>query len=496
MLYVSDAWLEAVRSPIRPAAHLKVLLDREPKAVPTGFLTSELEIFVASDGDIFQVYDEITTVLFEDADIISATQSWYCSPIMSQLPSYTFTCVLHNKDNMFNPENPTGLVGSLLTNKKIKVTWGFDLPTGTEWLDAGVYYLSQWDIDPENLSATISGIFILDLAISEYTNGIYNTSGTTYYDLLNSVLNFSGINNYTATENKPWTIPNDFKNYSTMIPLHTDPCNSLIQTLVGGTRHVIFPDPITGDIVFQRPTFVQNVYGISKNILLSKTAITLDTELKDCYANTYRTQVATDVTTIYEEEMSVAGSYVFDSISSTPYTNYTLTVTSDDGVTGSMTFQGAYKVSITLTGTGTASVVLTGKKIEFSSIPITTYSNPTGTGEDCIIDNAYISNVFDAEELSDYTANILQYRQRLSADFSGDPAIQPLDVIEIATDFGNVPIIVTKVVTEFDGGWSGTIEGIQTIYEGGLPGRDPITGTFYLEDNRTTQVMSRERSES
>lgn len=427
---------------------------------------------------------------YTDDDFFSASQYFKESPVMSYLPEFGFQMTLNNYTRQFNPENLSGISGFLQQYQKISVHWGFETsPNVVEWLPCGVYYLKEWQTESNILEASLISQDLLSFATIEYDEGIYDGNGHTVKELATKILQFSGIDQYAT--GTPWVLPDDLNNYTTDIPLPRLPCNELLQLLAQMTGYIIRMDNLTGDIIFQRAqnTLVYN--DISGRNELSQPSISLDPELRQVQVNVNRPHVTTEVTSIFKETFTVTNRLEFDILTDAPYANLSINITGT-GVTLQSFIPRAYKSTVILTGTGTIEVEMTGKEILISQLPMITYNNPNIAGGEILkVENPLIASIEIGEEVGARVASLAKIRQRVSCNWQGDPSIQPADIYRVQTHFGWVPSIITESTLNYQGAWTGSIKGIQTIPQPGLPENDLITGAFDAGPNRRVQVLER-----
>ena len=73
--------------------------------------------------------------------------------LSGELPKYSIEFTLDNTDGRWNPMNPTGLEQYLSERQKLVVRYGMDVNGTVEWINGGVFYLSEWDAPANGLEA-------------------------------------------------------------------------------------------------------------------------------------------------------------------------------------------------------------------------------------------------------------------------------------------------------------------------------------------------------
>ena len=74
--------------------------------------------------------------------------------LSGSLPKNAITFHLDNTLDQWNPENPMGLSRYLLERQELKVRYGLDIDGEIEWVDAGTFYLSEWQTPANGMEAT------------------------------------------------------------------------------------------------------------------------------------------------------------------------------------------------------------------------------------------------------------------------------------------------------------------------------------------------------
>lgn len=145
-------------------------------------------------------------VRFNKEDLLSYSHESKRDPISGQLSKDSISFSVNNSDQKWNPINPGGLYQYLYERQAVFVKYGMELDGGTEWINGGKFYLSNWNTPSNGITASFEArdalVFLSD---SPYTG---RKSGTLYemcYDAL-ELLDVTGISYF---------INDNLKNYST-----------------------------------------------------------------------------------------------------------------------------------------------------------------------------------------------------------------------------------------------------------------------------------------
>lgn len=122
--------------------------------------------------------------VFSKNDLLGYTHSQSSDLLSAALPKSTITFRLRNEKSQWNPDNMDGQARYLTDQQEIKVRYGMKLPHGTEWVDGGVFWLSEWDVPSNGLEANFTARDLLT-----FMSEIYSGSKTgTLYDIAEEAL--------------------------------------------------------------------------------------------------------------------------------------------------------------------------------------------------------------------------------------------------------------------------------------------------------------------
>lgn len=123
------------------------------------------------------------TLTLTKKDILSYSHEMHGDLLSGELPKYSIEFTLDNSDGRWNPTNPTGMEQYLSERQKLTVRYGLDLDGTIEWIDAGVFYLSEWDAPSNGLEARFVARDVFEFLIGTDRTKLPNMSSIQYGNL-------------------------------------------------------------------------------------------------------------------------------------------------------------------------------------------------------------------------------------------------------------------------------------------------------------------------
>ena len=90
---------------------------------------------------------------FSKGDLISFRHEQSGDLLSGELPKSSIEFVLNNLDGRWNPNNPNGMVQYLSERQRVVVRYAMDVNGSIEWMNAGTFYLSEWDAPANGFEA-------------------------------------------------------------------------------------------------------------------------------------------------------------------------------------------------------------------------------------------------------------------------------------------------------------------------------------------------------
>ena len=122
-----------------------------------------------------------TTVLTK-GDLLGYTHTQSADLLSAALPRNEITFQLRNEAGQWNPDNPSGYGQYLLNQQEIHARYGMKFPSGVEWIEGGVFWLSEWEVPSNGMEATFTARDSLTFMNEVYTgtkrDTLYNIAYT------------------------------------------------------------------------------------------------------------------------------------------------------------------------------------------------------------------------------------------------------------------------------------------------------------------------------
>lgn len=101
------------------------------------------------------------TVIFGKEDILSFSHEQSGCINSGELPHSEIRFSIDNSDKRWNPYDPTGDTKFLAERQKVSLRYGMDVDGAVEWIDVGLFYLSEWKIPANGFEAQFVAVDML-----------------------------------------------------------------------------------------------------------------------------------------------------------------------------------------------------------------------------------------------------------------------------------------------------------------------------------------------
>lgn len=116
---------------------------------------------------------------YTKTDLVRYKHSQRGDILSAELPNSSITFSLNNADGMWNPDNLVGNVKYLAEQQQLNVRYGMMIDDAIEWIDAGTFWISEWETSSNGLEVSF-----VARDIFEFMAGVYaGPRAGTLYDI-------------------------------------------------------------------------------------------------------------------------------------------------------------------------------------------------------------------------------------------------------------------------------------------------------------------------
>ena len=404
--------------------------------------------------------------VYEGNDLVSFTIDEEIDLLLTNTPINDCKINLNNYDNMFDPINPKGLAKYLTGNAIIKPYIGvLTEENGIEYISMGYFYLKDWSsntdknvtLNGQSLMARLSNLSLISDGTFLYNNNKPWTSST-----LSKYL--TDIYGYTF-DLKIGTAYNDYLKRTELLS-YLQTIFSFMTTSSTQRKFYISRD---NKVVFDYINF-NSVDNISRKELIedikyeSKTVLN-KIKIKDIdnYSMTSSTKedVLNQSYTLTSSEEYVW--FTFNKRIARQNNDQVFSCSNNGNGKAELIDYNDWLAYIKFTGNigDVITVHLNGYVFDNAPVIELVVENDIPIGDTLLLD---FTEYFDAKNdvlksCANFYLNI-DKKHQITGNYVGDPSYTPGDVITVETKFGYKNMIMTKHSLTFDGGLSGTFEGM------------------------------------
>ena len=361
---------------------------------------------------------------------------------------------IDNSNNIYDPNNTTGLSKYLMERQEMRVKYGLKLNDGTiEYIPAGVFYLSEWEAPQNGIEARFTARDLLEFMQKTYTKGLYKSTGATLYDLAISVLTEANLP-LNDDGSKKWVVSNTLKSITTTAPLPLRPLAECLQYIAQAGCCVIYCDR-AGVLHIEPISTTEQDYALTHFNLLSRPEISLQKAAHGgqheglqllCGRNRERAiqrkgdgqrYKGSDCDLLAKCRQRSSNGHGGTLVSATYYTN---------------------TCHLKITGSGEVTILVTGDFLKSSDSNYVVDAEENG--ETQTVDNPLITSTAVATTVSAWVKVWLSHRKIMKMDgWRADPRLESTDIITAENKFGTESVRMTSVKYSFTGAFRGTGEG-------------------------------------
>lgn len=431
MKQVSEAYKESMASPLRNRSYVKIIIYNSNGA-------GQIE--------------------FTNSDIVSTKQSHDVDPLSRRLPKETLQFTILDFEHRYDPDNPSGVWKDVENRAKVSIQFGYELPSGIEWVKPDIYYLTGM---PEfaNNRTTFKATGLLGIMDGTYYKGKYGYK--TFYSVAEDVLLDAGLPLLPDGGN-PWVIDDSLNQMYTTGALPITTHANCLQMIAHACRCKLYTDddniihiepftvtqatPATSDFCIGNDSISQG--GQSRSNIDQLKAVTVERY----YASTNHLDngdgtLSAEYVTLYRGLSSDTAMHLEFSRPS----EY-MEIKVDYGtIVSSSTY--ARAVDMVLSA-GEKIITVKGSNTSEMSVSYTHDVNETGA-----IDtekNVLITDRAMAVALADHVAQYLQLRNTYDVSYRGNPELECGDIIGLETMHAGriIGLVLTDEIT-----YNGTLRG-------------------------------------
>jgi hypothetical protein len=107
--------------------------------------------------------------VYTKADLMGFEHEQSADLLSGELPKNAIVFKLDNSQNIWNPDNPSGVEKYLIEKQMLTVKYGFHINGGVEWIRAGTFYMSEWKTPANGMEASFTARDILEFCGDIYT---------------------------------------------------------------------------------------------------------------------------------------------------------------------------------------------------------------------------------------------------------------------------------------------------------------------------------------
>lgn len=108
--------------------------------------------------------------LFTKADFMNYSHEMTVDPLSASLPKAEIKFEVKNLNGEYNPDNPKGSAKYLLERQMITARYGYKFGDNIEWINAGTFFMSEWETPQNGITATFTARDILEY-MGDYYSG-------------------------------------------------------------------------------------------------------------------------------------------------------------------------------------------------------------------------------------------------------------------------------------------------------------------------------------
>lgn len=411
-------------------------------------------------------------IILDGTLLQQVTQNAETDPLSRRLPKNDVSFSILNLNGVYNPDDPSSYWELMEQQSPIWLQWGQEIRTGLTWgdmrlqtwesletstwgailrggyteiVDGGRYYLTAQPT-LQGDTASFSGHTVLDRMQQPFLKTIWQPQ--TLYALAESVLLDAELP-LLDEDMRPWKLWDGLRTLTTSAYLPKTSGANCLQLIANAACCALFVDR-DGYIRIQPAPQEIHACALDFNMQTGgNPSVEKTPTVRSVACKTYTYQPSGEETELHKMTYNVSGTSSLFIEFPSPSTEIVIEVTGASE-THELYVHG---VRLHLVGSGSAAVLIRGKRLESSSSNVyVSLDNADENGSIETVANPLITDTNAARTLARHTANYLARRTAYLFTHRGDPAIDPLDNIHTQSRYdADFPATVVRSETKFNG---------------------------------------------
>lgn len=391
--------------------------------------------------------------IYTKTDLLEFEHLQEVDPLNAKLPKISVRFGIDNTSDEYNPNNEAGMSKYLMERQEIRTRYGYKLGDSIEWIDGGVFYLSEWEAPQNGISANFEARDLLEFMSSTYMKGVYSSEGVSLYSLAMAVFEEANLP-LNSDGTVKWVIDDSLKNIYTNAPLPLVSLAECLQMIANAAACVLYTDR-KGTLHIEPIKTESDDYTIDNFNSFKKSEISLTKPLLQVDVTTYNYFIGDTGKELYNGVIPINGSKSIYITYSDPAVNVSANVTNGTLVSANYYTNACL---LTITGNGDVSVNITGDILKTSET-ILTISTGEEKGEIQKVENPLITTSERAVAIGEWVKDYLSKRKIISSEWRADPRLDVMDIITVKNNYGSSLVRTTSVSFAYNGAFRGTGEG-------------------------------------
>lgn len=138
---------------------------------------------------------------YAKSELMNYSHTMFVDPLSAELPKSEIKFEIQNLNGEYNPDNPQGSEKYLMERQAITARYGYKINGSVEWIQAGTFYMSEWETPQNGITATFTARDRLEFMSDSYTG----TASGTLMAIVTAALNQAALPKMPDGSD-PWTI--------------------------------------------------------------------------------------------------------------------------------------------------------------------------------------------------------------------------------------------------------------------------------------------------